>query len=85
MIKAFKSHSALAELRTHFEKKLEENPNNAAALEMIAEIYRNENQHEKAALAYQALCKAQPNNVRGYYMLPLPTRKMDSLNSQKTS
>ena len=67
LIKAFKSHSTLAELKTLLEKKLEENTNNAATLEMIAEIYRNENQHEKTALAYQALCKAHPSNIRGYY------------------
>ena len=67
LIKAFKNHRSLAELKTLFEKKLEENANNPAALEMIAEIYRNKNQHEKAAAAYQALCQAQPSNVRGFY------------------
>ncbi len=67
LIKAFRSHRTLAELKALFEKKLEENANNAAALEMIAEIYRNEDKHEKAAAAYQALCKAQPSNVRGFY------------------
>ena len=67
LIKAFKNHRNLVELKTLFEKKLEENANNPAALEMIAEIYRNKNQHEKAAAAYQALCQAQPSNVRGFY------------------
>jgi len=67
LIKAFRSHRTLAELKALFEKKLEENANNPAALEMIAEIYRNEDKHEKAAAAYQALCKAQPSNVRGFY------------------
>ena len=67
LIKAFKNHGTLAELKIFFEKRLQENANDAAALEMIAEIYRNENRHEKAALAYQALCKAHPSNVRGYY------------------
>ena len=67
LIKAFRSHRTLAELRALFEKKLEENGNNPAALEMIAEIYRNEDKHEKAAAAYQALCKAQPSNIRGFY------------------
>ena len=67
LIKAFRSHKTLAELKVLFEKKLEENANNPAALEMIAEIYRNEDKHEKAAAAYQALCKAQPSNVRGFY------------------
>ncbi|RKU18681.1 hypothetical protein C6503_09090 [Candidatus Poribacteria bacterium] len=67
LIKAFRSHRTLVELKALFEKKLEENANNPAALEMIAEIYRNEDKHEKAAAAYQALCKAQPSNVRGFY------------------
>jgi len=67
LIKAFRSHRTLAELKSLFEKKLEENPNNPAALEMIAEIYQNEGKHEKAAAAYQALCKAQPSNIRGFY------------------
>ena len=67
LIKAFRSHRTLAELKALFEKKLEENANNPAALEMMAEIYRNEDKHEKAAAAYQALCKAEPSNVRGFY------------------
>ena len=67
LIKAFRSHRTLADLKVLFEKKLEENPNNPAVLEMIAEIYRNQDKHEKAAAAYQALCKAQPSNVRGFH------------------
>ncbi|MYA71021.1 tetratricopeptide repeat protein [Candidatus Poribacteria bacterium] len=67
LIKAFRSHRTLAELKALFEKKLEENANNPAALEMIAEIYRNEDKHAEAAEAYQALCKAQPSNIRGFY------------------
>ena len=67
LIKAFRSHRTLADLKVLFEKKLAENANNPAALEMLAEIYRNEDKHEKAAEAYQALCKAQPSNVRGFY------------------
>ena len=67
LIKAFKSQRKLAELKAIFDKKLEANPNTPATLEMIAEIYRNENQHEAAAAAYQALCEAHPNNIRGFY------------------
>ena len=67
LIKAFRSHRTLADLKVLFEKKLEADANNPAALEMIAEIYRNQDKHEKAAEAYQALCKAQPSNVRGFY------------------
>ena len=67
LIKAYKSQGKLEELKALFDKRLEEDVNNPAALEMIAEIYRGENNHEKAAEAYQALCKAQPSNVRGFY------------------
>ncbi|MDE0681543.1 MAG: tetratricopeptide repeat protein, partial [Candidatus Poribacteria bacterium] len=67
LIKAFRSHRTLAELKMLFEKRLEENANNPAALEMIAEIYRNKNQHEAAAKAYQALYKAAPSNIRAFY------------------
>ena len=67
LIKAYKSQGKLEELKTLFEKKLEENPNNPAILEMIAEIYGNKNKHEAAAAAYQALCKAEPSNVRSFY------------------
>jgi tetratricopeptide (TPR) repeat protein len=67
LIKAFRSHRTLADLKGLFEKKLEENTNNPAVLEMIAEIYRNEDKHENAAEAYQALGKAQPSNVRSFY------------------
>ena len=67
LIKAYKNQGKLEELKTLFEKKLEENPNNPAILEMIAEIYGNKNKHEAAAAAYQALCKAEPSNVRSFY------------------
>ena len=67
LIKAYKSQGKLEALKTLFEKKLEENPNSPAALEIVAEIYRNKNQHEQAAAAYQALGKAQPSNVRSFY------------------
>ena len=67
LIKAYKSQQKLEALETLFEEKLEENPNNPAALEMVAEIYRNKKQHEQAAAAYQALGKAQPSNVRSFY------------------
>ena len=79
LIKAYKSRGKLAELKTLFEKKLEENPNNPASLEMIAEIYRNKNQHEKAAETYQALCKAQPSNIRGFYYAAAAFKKNGQL------
>ena len=67
LIKAYKNQGKLEQLKTHFEGRLEKEANDPALLEMVAEIYRNANDHEQAAKAYQALCKAQPGNVRSFY------------------
>ena len=67
LIKAYKDQGKLEQLKTHFEGRLEKEADNSALLEMVAEIYRNANDHEQAAKAYQALCKAQPGNVRSFY------------------
>ena len=67
LINAYKSQGKLKELKTRFEKKLQENANNPATLEIIAEIYRNQNKHAEAAEAYQALSKADPSNIRAFY------------------
>ena len=67
LINAYKNRGKLEALRVIFEGKLESNANNPAALEMIAEIHRNAGNHEKAADAYQTLCKAQPGNARSFY------------------
>ena len=67
LITAYKNQGRLDELKTIFESKLEKDADNSAVLEMVAEIYRNADNHEKAAETYQALCKAQPSNVRSFY------------------
>ena len=67
LIKAYKNQGKLEQLKTHFEGRLEKETDDPALLEMVAEIYRNANDHEQAAKAYQALCKAQPGNVRSFY------------------
>ena len=67
LINAYKNQGKLEALTDIFEGKLEADADNPALLEMIAEIYRNADNHEKTAEAYQALCKAQPSNVRGFY------------------
>ena len=67
LINAYKNQGKLDELKTIFEGRIEKEANNPAILEMVAEIYRNADNHEKAAAAYQALCKAQPGNVRSFY------------------
>ena len=67
LINAYKNQGKLETLRIIFEGRLESDANNPAALEMIAEIHRNAGNHEKAAEAYQALCKVQPSNARSFY------------------
>ena len=67
LINAYKNQGKLEELRAIFEGRLESDANNPAVLEMIAEIYRNAGNHEKAAEAYQTLCKVQPGNARSFY------------------
>ena len=67
LISAYKNQGKLDELKTIFEGRLETDSDNPTVLEMVAEIYRNADNHEKAAEAYQVLCKAQPGNVRSFY------------------
>ena len=67
LINAYKSQGKLEALRGIFEGRLEVDADNPALLEMLAEIHRNAEDHEKAAEAYRGLCKAQPSNVRSFY------------------
>ena len=67
LINAYKSQGQLKELETIFNNKLEKDPNNPAVLEMIAEIHWEARNYEKAAEAYQALCKAQPGSTRSFF------------------
>ena len=67
LIDAYKNQGKLEHLKTIFERRLERDVASPAVLEMVADIYRNANNHEKAGEAYQALCKAQPGNVRSFY------------------
>ena len=75
LIKAYKNQGKLEQLKTHFEGRLEKEADNYALLEMVAEIYRNANNHEQAAKAYQALCKVQPGNVRSFYYAAVALNK----------
>ena len=69
LIRACKDQSKLEALKTVFENRREKEADNPTVLEMIADIYRNANDHEQAAEAYQALSKLQssPKNVRSTY------------------
>jgi tetratricopeptide (TPR) repeat protein len=67
LINAYKNQGKLEELETIFKDKLEKDSNNPAVLEMVAEVYRNARDYENAAEAYQALCKAQPGNLKSFF------------------
>jgi tetratricopeptide (TPR) repeat protein len=67
LINAYRNQGKLEQLKAHFEDRLEKERDNPAILEMIAEIYRDTNDYERAAQAYQVLCKAQPGNARSFY------------------
>ena len=83
LINAYKNQGKLEALRGIFEDKLEEDADNPALLEMIAEIYRNADNHEKTAEAYQALCKAQPSNARSFYYAAAALYKTNQLDLAK--
>ena len=67
LIQAFRNLRKLDELKTIFESKLEEDPNNIGFLKIIAEINSNSNNHKKEAEVYQTLCKVEPNNAFHFY------------------
>ena len=69
LIRAFKDQGKLETLKTAFEGRREKEAENPIVLEMIADIYRNANDHEQAAEAYQALSKVQSSskNIRSAY------------------
>ena len=66
LINAYKDQGRLAELRTHFEGKLEKDQKNLAILELLAEIYWGTNNYQKAAETYHTLYKAESNYHRRY-------------------
>ncbi len=67
IITAFQNSGRLDQLKTIFEGRLEKNKSDPISLEVVAEIYREAENHEKAAQTYQALTKASPSNVRAYF------------------
>ena len=77
LIRAYRNQRKLETLKTIFEGKREKDPEDTIVLEMIADIYRNLNDHEKAAEAYQALSKVQasPKNIRSAYYAAVALHK----------
>ncbi|MXV73602.1 tetratricopeptide repeat protein, partial [Candidatus Poribacteria bacterium] len=67
LISTFKNEGKLEELKTLFKNRWEKSEANPAVLELLAQIYRDANDHEQAAETYLALSEAQPSNVRSFY------------------
>ncbi len=68
LMNAYKDQGKLDVLKTLFEGKLQKDADNPAIIEMLAEIYWNTNDYQKAAQAYHALSKVEPNNIRCFYL-----------------
>ena len=68
LMNAYKDQGKLDVLRTLLEDKLQKDADNPAIIEMLAEIYWNTNDYQKAAEAYHALSKVEPNNIRCFYL-----------------
>ncbi len=75
LINAYKDQGKLEELESLFKNKLENDANNPAVLEMVAEISWNAGNYKKAAEAYQALCKAHPGKTRSFFYAAVALKK----------
>ena len=70
LINVYKDQEKLHVLETHFESKLEKDVENRIVLEMLAEIYWESNNYQKAAEAYRSLGETKPmgrRNIRSYF------------------
>lgn len=67
LIDAFKSQNKLEVLKTHYEGQLTQNRENPVAQIILARIYWDERDYQKSAEMYEALGKAESNNVRYFY------------------
>lgn len=67
LIDAFKTQDKLDVLRTHYESKLAENRDNPLLLTILARVYWEKKDYQKSAEMYEALGKADSNNVRYLY------------------
>ncbi len=67
LIAAFKSRDKLEDLKAYYEGKLLENMENITARIILARIYWDEKDYQKAAEMYEALGNAESNDVRYFY------------------
>ena len=75
LIGAFKSQDKLEVLKTHYEGKLRENKENPVARTILAKIYWDERDYQKSAEMYEALGKAESNDVRYFYYAAAALKK----------
>ncbi len=92
LIDAFKSQDKLEVLKAYYEGKLGKNKDNPVALTILARIYWDEKDYQKAAEMYEALGKAEPNDVRYFYYAAAALKKnkqpelaKEMLNQAKTA
>ncbi len=67
LINAFKDQNKLDQLKTRYESKIEEKPDDVLALSVLANIYWDEQDYKKAGETYQKLSTAQSDNVLNFY------------------
>ena len=70
LIDAYKERGRLEELRTIFERKLEKDSTDPAILELLADIYWETRDYQKAAETYDLLSNVKPislRNIRSFY------------------
>ena len=67
LINAYNNQSKLEQLKTLYEGKRKENPDNSAILGTLAKIYWSGENYKEAAEVYQTLGKLQPGNVFNFY------------------
>ncbi len=75
VINAFKSQDKLEVLKTHYEGELRKNKENPVARTILARIYWDEKDYQKSAEMYEALGKAESNDVRYFYYAAAALKK----------
>ena len=71
LINVYKNQGQLDVLRTLFEGKFEKDATNPVVLELLAEIYWDTDDYQKAAETYHILSKTEPmdrRNIRSFYL-----------------
>ena len=83
LINAYKNQDKLDVLKNSIESKLKKNADNSAFIEILAEAYWDVNDYQKAAEAYHALSKVEPNNIRSFYYAAAASQKNNQPNMTK--